>query len=714
MLRRTLLLVVLSSLLAGLLAACGSSGGPPPGVAPGDTVVNDDVHVLDQGARDLLDAFTLDLASGDGELRFRADDPALDELQPGRVVVSRPIGAVAPHGFLQRVAARRTEGGEVVLETHQATLTDAFDQASIAYRQELKPADVTAVRSAYPGVSFRYGAADAVAPQAGASYDFTLAFDEVLIDADDDASTTDDQLVVNGSLSFNASASADIDIGWLADLDLFEFEVNLQESANVDVTGQLAASFQKQVEVARYTFGSFTVTVGPVPVVFNVDLVVSVGAQGQISARIETSATQSTRITVGARYSGGSWHDLSGVDSSFDYVAPTLTAGASARAWARPSLNVMIYGLAGPYVYAEAFVSADAELYRVPFWELRGGIGFGIGFTVDLPVVGKVADWSTELVGLEKTLQQSVDAPPSLTLASPADGDHSLDGAFVPFRVQGQDRESHDVGLTLTRAGTERDTATSTDGATVTLRSGRLCVGSYDFDLGAVDGAGHAVGKTVTIVVDNRVPEVGIRDDLLADVPVFPGAWMLAYADVSDITCPSGAAVNPALIQWYVDGSPANTGEELLYQVPAGATVGHTLQIEARYDDGLDVGSDTAPATVESAPSGRSYAPRALIRTPSDGDVLEDVYCGMTHAFEGVGIDPEDGELTGASLVWEVRKGTGFVQLGTGTDVSVDFCALYGGTFGNEFGYHDIRLTATDSGGAAGSATITVYVQPPG
>ena len=424
---------LLSILLVALLVACSGSpnGGPGPDPEPDPdpdppppVIVRDDVRVLEPDAAEDLAGFALDTTAGDGELRFRADSPALEALEPGRVVVSGPVPGVAPHGFLQRIEAKRVEGEEVVLETTQATLLDTFERARIRFSQELEPDDLVDAHAYYEGVTFT-DASTGLEPQASTGFAFTLSFDEVLIDADGDDGTTDDQLRVDGTFSFDATASADIDIDCCESLvvpylDRFASKIELNESVDVSLTGELATGFDERFEVARYDFGTFTVMAGPVPVVFVLDMVISVGASGRFEARLEASAAQSTHVQVGAEYTDDhGWRDLNEFDSDFAFPTPSITAAANARAFLRPQVDIKIYGLAGPYAYAEAFVTADAELHRDPFWTFSAGLDFGLGFVIDLPVVGEIAEWETELAGFEETLDESENGAPELELDIP-------------------------------------------------------------------------------------------------------------------------------------------------------------------------------------------------------------------------------------------------------------------------------------------------------
>lgn len=91
-------------------------------------------------------------------------------------------------------------------------------------------------------------------------------------------------------------------------------------------------------------------------------------------------------------------------------------------------------------------------------------------------------------------------------------------------------------------------------------------------------------------------------------------------------------------------------------------------------------------------------APEATIEEPQEG-ALFDQSAEVT--FRGSAEDPEDGALTGAALVWSSSIDG---NLGAGEELTVtDLTA----------GGHVITLTATDSDGRRGTASITIGIQTP-
>ncbi len=91
--------------------------------------------------------------------------------------------------------------------------------------------------------------------------------------------------------------------------------------------------------------------------------------------------------------------------------------------------------------------------------------------------------------------------------------------------------------------------------------------------------------------------------------------------------------------------------------------------------------------------------PVVTITAPSAGAIVAQ---GAPLTLTGSANDPEDGVLTGASLAWSSSRDG---ALGTGTSITT--ASLSAGT-------HTITLTATDSRGARGTASVSITVAPAG
>jgi len=149
-----------------------------------------------------------------------------------------------------------------------------------------------------------------------------------------------------------------------------------------------------------------------------------------------------------------------------------------------------------------------------------------------------------------------------------------------------------------------------------------------------------------------------------------------------DILYSTDIAVPFQPVQVGVGGSSAQIDTLML-----GGSGGAVLRVVA--SDGVhSAQADSDPFTMESKP------PQPHILTPVDGT---QIHWGQLLNFSGEALDPQDGSVAAANLVWSNQHG----QLGTGALLSVDDLPV---------GTNHITLGATNSDGLYAETQITVIV----
>lgn len=176
--------------------------------------------------------------------------------------------------------------------------------------------------------------------------------------------------------------------------------------------------------------------------------------------------------------------------------------------------------------------------------------------------------------------------------------------------------------------------------------------------------------------------------------PIAGYAPLAVVVDLSNSYDPDGFIVRYTLD--FGDGSLPATGTDLtnpVYHVYSGAG---SFTVILTVTDNLGA-TATASEVIRVLPPNNS--PIATITSPADNSIFPQ---GDVITFSGNGFDPEDGPLTGASLIW-VSNIDG--QIGIGDSFSRNDLSI---------GTHTITLRAIDSQGATGSASIQVIVGPRG
>jgi hypothetical protein len=156
-------------------------------------------------------------------------------------------------------------------------------------------------------------------------------------------------------------------------------------------------------------------------------------------------------------------------------------------------------------------------------------------------------------------------------------------------------------------------------------------------------------------------------------------------------TDPEDGTLTGASLVW-TDNVAGQIGTGTSFSLSSLAVGTHVVTLTATDSQGA---KGTATVTIVITGVEANQPPTAHITSPATGALLAQ---GSSIAFAGTGSDPEDGVLTGSSLVWTDNVSG---QIGTGTSFSLATLAA---------GVHVITLTATDSKGLHGTATVTITI----
>ena len=383
----------------------------PPPIIPPTTSVADDAT---RAALTAYDPTT-------GTLRFSGSTPALAGLKPDDVIVSLPTSA-APDGYLRQVKAIRREDGAVILETTQASLTDAISEGSLDVEKTLEPSDLRSAQGLEPGVSAR------VRPQVGIGdgFRYEVNFDETMLDfAEGDVKA---KVKLTGSLKFNAGYGLNFEIRGpslipprLPAFRGFKASVGFNQSARLHVSGDANAKIKKEKRVAEYRFSPQCFSILIVPVCVVPTIYVSVGITGKVNLRFDYTADQSARAEIGARWtSDNGWQKIDPTpvfDMGFKQ-ALDVNATLSARAQVRAEAALMIYGVGGPSIGVALGAEVDAALQRNPRWIARVTLEAYYGVILDLPILGRIAEHRETLYNLSKEIARAPNTAPAMQLTN--------------------------------------------------------------------------------------------------------------------------------------------------------------------------------------------------------------------------------------------------------------------------------------------------------
>ena len=203
--------------------------------------------------------------SGDGTVfTFTQSTADLPDLVPGDVIVG-DVSTTAPYGFLRSVTSVSEQNGQVIVVTEGATLEEAIQQGEINVSKQLTPDDIESM-TALKGVEL-------VKPAGLIPDNFYFKMkDVVLYDEDGDHNTTYDQIKVDGSLELAPEFDFDFEIRDQK-LDELEFIFHVEETVELEFQVEVyLVNFELYYEIARLHLGKIVVFVGPVPIVFVIEM----------------------------------------------------------------------------------------------------------------------------------------------------------------------------------------------------------------------------------------------------------------------------------------------------------------------------------------------------------------------------------------------------------------------------------------------------------
>lgn len=369
----------------------------------------------------------------------------------GDVIVGQGGG-----GFLRRVeSVNASIDGDACFGTSDASLEDVIDHGTIVVHQDLS------TQAALAGAS-------AAASTAAIESPISLTFQG--------------GVSVGGSLSFEPSLDMAIkfdgfDLSCLC-YPLHEVKsvltLKAQTTVSVSADAGFALSAHKQVWPPPGTppLAHILVPVGPIVLDFEPELNVDVGMAGSASGSLESSVTAGNTYTAGVHYlRDQGWHTIWNNTPEYNYSAPHQTSSVEVKAFIEPQFSVKLYGIAGPYVSVAAYGRWEADPNADPWWNVYAGVEGSVGFGVDVPIFGRIADFSATLLRLELLLAHAGGPKP------PSGGQIAFEGGDGAPGIYTMDGD----GANQRRIGSGNQPAWSPDGTRIAFDCGTaICIMKAD------------------------------------------------------------------------------------------------------------------------------------------------------------------------------------------------------------------------------------------
>ena len=377
-------------LLAGAIAMssyCGSgSGDEKTGKEINPITINNPSG--ENGAYNLEDNFSKgEWSYSDGVFTFDSST----NYHVGDVISG--LNDTVPRGVLRKVESVKDEGK--ILETSQATLEDAFENAEIRIKMKLSP-EGASMQKLRKGVTFT--------PQAEL-FSFDLV-DVVLFDYDGNKRTIDDQVFANGHIKFDSELLFEADIEWgKLNYALIGLTGSEDSALSIESTAE-RFRMSDGVTLVEYDLPTLATCVpNPwtvcFPIYFTPHIELRVGADGE-GKELKVGVSQFAEFTAGIEYDNG-WKILKDYDYNYDFNAPIMNANVDVETYLGLWADFLLYGVVGPNASVFQSFRFDAD---IPNWDLYLGAEARVGMKVE--ILGKtLVDYEATPIDFEEIIASS-------------------------------------------------------------------------------------------------------------------------------------------------------------------------------------------------------------------------------------------------------------------------------------------------------------------
>jgi hypothetical protein len=354
---------------------------------------------------DTITAAQLD-ATG-GVIKFVMADP--QTFSKGQVI-STGITEDTPYGLLRKVVDVNEVGNEVFVTTEQAKLEDAIQEGefSVTYSQVTSSLDSVA-SSQGSGALMKTAPGPAVAP-------IEIPLNEILYGEEQGPHIkATGKIEVTPDFYFHAEVSG-------ATVQNLVFENKTVIDANINLFSGIEYSRNLNKKVYDQFLSPFPVPGAPF-IVITPKIVISVGLDGKVSSGITMGATYENNADMKVTRENNMWDVTRNGYASGEYIAPDFKTTLSARVYARSRLELLLWGVAGPYAQVDGYFRYNASPQDNPWWTLDLGIDGVIGVSVQIfkfdPIHKEFPLYHKTFTPAPEELEPATEPPPAPTEPPP-------------------------------------------------------------------------------------------------------------------------------------------------------------------------------------------------------------------------------------------------------------------------------------------------------
>jgi len=417
-----------------------------------------------------------------------------------------------PEGLLRRIT-KVSRGGrdnnQVIVETESATLEEAIKQGEFCFNESLNIEDAKEPVCYVKGIEFvRDGST--IKDSKGQVLEFNYKINAIIYDADNNPETKEDNVTLNGQISFDYDLLFSCKIKFPHKLKKLNFQNIVKMEKNLGVTvGGSAKLFSHETTLWSQSLGTKVIMVGPIPVVLSPKITIIANVNGEISAQVTAEVTKDDNYTAGIQYTDGSWQSIKQHEKTSSTSVQEITGDADIMFGVGPKLECKIEGVVGPYIEVLVYGEAKADTSENPWWEIYAGILAKAGIKVEI-FSKTLASTELTIIDLQELITEADGPFPNYP---PAISDLSADPPSVDVdqnttvTCTASDQDGDSLTYTWTKTGGTFEGNTTSSSITWRAPSNE---GNYTVSCEVSDGK-QEDSKSVNILVSGETHSFSLR-----------------------------------------------------------------------------------------------------------------------------------------------------------------------------------------------------------
>jgi uncharacterized protein (TIGR02145 family) len=319
--------------------------------------------------------YIVSVDSTDWTLTFNQNVTKDYDLKVGDVLIS-----TEGEGLLRKITGIESQGGEIVIQTQFATISEAKPSGRISFTKHLKE-NLGKAKVIYKadGVIIKgigNSRDDCDGPCEGLHCEWEKEID--------------DNVTLTGELDLDPTIS--LNISWHdSKLDTLIMSFTVTETFQITTTIDIIQiDLEKEITLLKLKLPPITIPASP-PIVITPVITVKLGANLEINSELTAGVKQKLQIESGLKYIKSKVTPFYHVEKDLEPIPPELTNTLDAKAFVTPRIDMKVYQVISPYLLMEMYAKLEADLGATPWWVLYGGLNSRAGFKVSIwvPFIGE-------------------------------------------------------------------------------------------------------------------------------------------------------------------------------------------------------------------------------------------------------------------------------------------------------------------------------------